>query len=295
MKAVTGVDGTFLPSRDRRDADARGRAAACRLPAGYQRRLLRRPQAAAVQAACTWCPCSPASSRRCRCSSPTRSGSRTTRRSGLSRAAHHPAEPRHAGAARRLRRPLHSELLDRNRPLWRIAVIDGLDNGECRLLPQGPPRRRWTGRPSVLMVQTLFDPTPNHAASRGKLPARRRASGHGRLAAAIALRHDAGEYLKLLRHLPDVLRTLAGLFGPRTPSQGPGPPRESASRSRPKTPLNMQITGERGFAALSIPLDTLKAARRGARHQAQRRRPRAVQRRAAPLPETSTAACRRSR
>jgi WS/DGAT/MGAT family acyltransferase len=105
------------------------------------------------------------------------------------------------------------------------------------------------------MAQTLFDPTPKpRRIQRGQLPAAEH-PGTAELA-AIALKHDAGQYLKLIRQLPDVLKTLEGLFG-ANPGKATGPSRESASFA-PKTLLNMQITGERGFAALSIPLDTLK-------------------------------------
>ena len=149
---------------------------------------------------------------------------------------------------------LHSALLDRNRPLWRITVIDGLDNGDAAYYLK-VHHATMDGQASVLMMQVLFDLTPKpRRIRRGQLPV----AEHPGMAelAAIALRHDAGQYLKLIRQLPDVLKTLAGLFGANA-GKTPGPSRANASFA-PKTLLNMQITGERGFAALSIPLDTLK-------------------------------------
>ena len=149
---------------------------------------------------------------------------------------------------------LHSELLDRSRPLWRIAVIDGLDNGDVAYYLK-VHHATMDGQASVLMAQTLFDLTPKpRRIQRGQLPA----AEHPDTAelAAMALKHDAGEYLKLIRQLPDVVKTLAGLFGADS-GKAPRAPTESASFA-PKTVLNTQITGERGFAALSIPLDTLK-------------------------------------
>ncbi len=149
---------------------------------------------------------------------------------------------------------LHSELLDRNRPLWRIAVIDGLANGDAAYYLK-VHHATMDGQASVLMVQTLFDPTPKpRRLQGGQLPAGEH-PGTAELA-AIALKHDAGEYLKLIRQLPDVVKTLAGLFG-ANPGKTPVQSGESPSFA-PKTLLNMQITGERGFTALSIPLDTLK-------------------------------------
>jgi diacylglycerol O-acyltransferase len=149
---------------------------------------------------------------------------------------------------------LHSELLDRNRPLRRVAVIDGLDNGDVAYYIK-VHHAAMDGKASVLMAQALFDLTPRpRTIRRGQLP-RAEHPGKGELA-AIALKHDAGQYLKLIKQLPDVVKTLVGLFGANG-GKTPGQPRPGVSFA-PKTLLNMQITGERGFAALSIPLDILK-------------------------------------
>ena len=157
---------------------------------------------------------------------------------------------------------LHSELLDRSHPLWQIAVIDGLDNGDAAYYLK-VHHATMDGQASVLMAQTLFDPTPKpRRIQRGQLPAAEH-PGTAELA-AMALKHDAGQYLKLIRQLPEVVKTLADLFGADR-GKAPSPPRESASFA-PKTVLNKEITGERGFAALSIPLDTLK--RLAAAHEA---------------------------
>jgi diacylglycerol O-acyltransferase len=149
---------------------------------------------------------------------------------------------------------LHSELLDRKRPLWRIAVIDGLQTGQVAYYLQ-VHHATLDGQAGVLMAQTLFDLTPQpRRIPHGHVPDAEH-PGMVELAAA-ALKHDAGQYIKLLRHLPDVVKTLAGMFGTGS-GQAPGQPGPNVSFA-PKTPLNVQITGERGFAALSVPLDTLK-------------------------------------
>ena len=76
--------------------------------------------------------------------------------------------------------------------------------------------------------------------------------------AAAALRHDAGQYVKLVRHLPDVVRTLAGMFGASgSGDAGKGQLGQNFAFG-PHTPLNVPITAERGFAGLSLPLDALK-------------------------------------
>jgi len=149
---------------------------------------------------------------------------------------------------------LHSELLDRNYPLWRLYVFDGLPKGLAGYYIK-VHHAVLDGQAGVLLAQALFDvtPKPRPIARGNKLPGEH--PGMAQLAAA-ALKHDVGQYIKLIRHLPDVLRTLAGMFG-AVPDRAKGRLGQNFSFG-PKTALNVPITGERGFAALSIPLATLK-------------------------------------
>jgi WS/DGAT/MGAT family acyltransferase len=154
---------------------------------------------------------------------------------------------------------LHGELLDRHHPLWQLTVIDGLQSGQAAYYIK-VHHAVLDGQAGVLLAQALFDiePTP-------QLPRRRKGAagehpGAAQLAAA-ALKHDAGQVVKLVRHLPEVVRTLAGLFGHR-----PGPAGQVAGGKLgqnfafgPKTALNVPIGGARGYAAVSVPLATLKA------------------------------------
>ena len=71
----------------------------------------------------------------------------------------------------------------------------------------------------MLLAQALFDVTPEAR----RIPrAQARQAEHPGMAelAAAALKHDAGQYIKLLRHLPDVVRTLAGMFGAARRTRG---------------------------------------------------------------------------
>lgn len=149
---------------------------------------------------------------------------------------------------------LHSELLDRSRPLWRLAVIDGLQSGQVGYYFQ-VHHAVLDGQAGVLLSQALFDLTPRpRVLPRGPAPHAEH-PGLAELAAA-ALKHDVGQYIKFVRHLPGVLKTLAGLFG-GAPGQAGGRLGQNFAFG-PKTPLNVPITGERGFAGVSVPLDTLK-------------------------------------
>ena len=149
---------------------------------------------------------------------------------------------------------LHSELLDRSRPLWRLYIIDGLQSGQVGYYFK-VHHAVLDGQAGVVLVQALFDvtPKPRTVPRAGAAPAEH--PGMAELAAA-ALKHDAGQYIKLVRHLPDVVKTLAGMFAT---DALPGTKRLGQNFGvGPHTPLNVRIVGERGFAARSLPLDALK-------------------------------------
>ncbi len=151
---------------------------------------------------------------------------------------------------------LHSQPLDRSRPLWQLTLIDGLRSGQVGYYFKAH-HAVLDGQAGVLLAQVLFDvtdkpravPHPHAGAKRAEHP------GMAELAAA-ALKHDAGQYIKLLRYLPDVVKTLAGMLAPSA-APAKGRLRQNLGFG-PHTPLNVQIVGERGFAALSLPLDALK-------------------------------------
>jgi len=152
---------------------------------------------------------------------------------------------------------LHSELLDRSRPLWRVVIIDGLRDGQVGYYIKAH-HAALDGKAGVLLAQALYDLTPRPRAV-AKAPrgaaGRTEHPGTAELAAA-ALRHDAAQYVRFVRHLPDVVRTLTGMFGGAERAQGKGS--RPSFAFGPRTALNVPVTAERGFAALSLPLDALK-------------------------------------
>ncbi len=150
---------------------------------------------------------------------------------------------------------LHGELLDRRRPLWQMVVIDGLQSGQAAYYFK-VHHAVVDGQSGVMLAQTLFDltPKPRRIAPGQAAPAEH--PGRAELAAA-ALKHDLGQYIKLVRQLPELLKTLTGLFGAAPPRRGGGLMQNAAFG--PKTELNRPIRGERGFAGTTIALDTLKS------------------------------------
>jgi diacylglycerol O-acyltransferase len=160
---------------------------------------------------------------------------------------------------------LHSTPLDRRYPLWQVAIIEGLASGEIGLYLK-IHHAALDGVSGMALAGGLFDAT----AEPGEVPAdwREKAgkaedAGLGRRLAA-AFRHTAGQSVKLARHLPAGLQLLAGMV--KSAGQGTAPGMGQNLAFGPKTPLNVPISAERGFAALSLSLVGVKeiARRHGA-------------------------------
>jgi diacylglycerol O-acyltransferase len=158
---------------------------------------------------------------------------------------------------------VHSLLLDRTRPLWRLYIIEGLQSGQAAYYIK-VHHAVLDGPAGVLLAYALFDLQAKPHRLPPAPPAHEEHPGIGELAAA-ALRHDAAQYVKFVRHLPDVVRTLAGMV--MNLSGGATGRLSQNFAFGPKTPFNVAITAERGFSAVSIPLAEMKdiAAAHGAK------------------------------
>ncbi len=154
---------------------------------------------------------------------------------------------------------LHAAPMDRRRPLWEVHVIDGLQGSQVAFYMK-VHHAVLDGAAGVALAQALFGIAPQAGRRPGAVPAvpaRAEQPGIVNLAGA-ALRHDAAQYIKLLRHLPEVFRTLAGMVkSAGGGAAAPAPLRQNFSFG-PKTPLNVPITAERGFACVSLPLAEAK-------------------------------------
>lgn len=165
---------------------------------------------------------------------------------------------------------LHAQVLDRARPLWMIYVLDGLASGEQAYYIK-VHHALLDGQAGVALAGAMFSasPDPLPKAKRGARKAAPAVAEPGALAvAAAAFRHDAAQYVKLVRELPGVVRTLAAIVGNsvRGPAgaraAGGGASLAELKRSAsfgPRTPFNVAITAERGFATATIPRAELKA------------------------------------
>ena len=159
---------------------------------------------------------------------------------------------------------LHPVLLDRSRPLWKFYVFEGLAPGPNREKRYGLYTQLHhaavDGQAAVVLARAILDLGPVPAA----LPERPARVAKGRLGMAQMLRGALAKQLSqvvaMAKAVPSAVGTLAQMAA--RPSTRP----TRAGRLAPRTRLNTTVSAERVFAAVSLPLAELNAARR--RHHA---------------------------
>jgi diacylglycerol O-acyltransferase len=164
---------------------------------------------------------------------------------------------------------LHSNLLDRHRPLWEVSVIEGLADGRLAMyfkvhhamvdgvaalrllqnsLSEDPDARDlvppWARRPGEATEATVATEAAEPAGERGEPAARRL----------------AGIPASVLRSALNLAGEAAGLPSALVKTVNRGIQEQSAplSFSAPKTMLNVPITGARRFAAQSWPIERIR-------------------------------------
>jgi len=155
---------------------------------------------------------------------------------------------------------LHSIPLDRTRPLWSVGIIEGLKSGQIAYYTN-IHHAVIDGQAGVELSKAIFDLTPRPRRV-ARVPERTvgRRGEHPWPSALIAgaLRHDAEQYAKFVRQLPELARKLTALRREAGRSASGGTSR-AAHGFGPRTPLNVGISAERGFAGVSIPLNEVRA------------------------------------
>ena len=147
---------------------------------------------------------------------------------------------------------LHARPLERDRPLWRLHVIEGLASGELALYTK-IHHATLDGAASVAFANALLDSTPRPR----EVPASGQSARgeHPGLAAMLATvaRISVVQVVRAVRRLPDLSGVLTALVARSDAASGPGP-RRGSFRFAPRTPLNAAIGRARAVATLSIPL-----------------------------------------
>ena len=155
---------------------------------------------------------------------------------------------------------LHTPLMDRERPLWELHVIEGLAGGRVALYVK-THHAGLDGASAQLFLRSFVD-TVSRPARRSmrspRVPQVEHASTTDLLLGG--LRHQVAE----LGRLPRLIGGLAGqwpgsLRGARNAllALAPGGP-----SSAPRTPLNVAISGERSFASVECDLAQVKSVAR---------------------------------
>lgn len=144
---------------------------------------------------------------------------------------------------------LHTQLLDRKRPLWKFHVFEGLAPG-----PDGSRRvavytqlhhAAVDGQAAVALANALLDPTPQPRAPQPRASRRQQVF---KLEMTEMLRgviaRQASQVVQLIRGIPATVDTL----------------KTGASRVTlaPRTPFNASVTSRRAFASVTLPLPELR-------------------------------------
>ena len=152
---------------------------------------------------------------------------------------------------------LHSERLDRTKPLWQFVVIEGLEDGRVALYSK-VHHAAIDGGAGMVITQALYDlgPVPRQVPPPEPKEASRKPSTPER---AILGLHDMAtnlvrQQLKFMEALPKAAGQMADLIAPAI-SGGLSLPQILA----PKTPFNGSIGAARSYSARSVSLSTAKA------------------------------------
>lgn len=151
---------------------------------------------------------------------------------------------------------LHAQCLDRDRPFWRLYVIEGLATGELALYTK-VHHATLDGASSIAFARALLDTTPQpRTVPPAPPPDGDERPGSLALLAA-ALRTTVGPALRAVRRLPDLAGALAALAARADPAAPPSG-REATLRFAPRTALNGTIGRARSLATLSLSLPAVR-------------------------------------
>jgi len=143
---------------------------------------------------------------------------------------------------------LHEPLLDRDRPLWELHVVEGLAGGRAALYVK-VHHAGLDGHSAQLFLQAFVDTVPRlpSAASGAPLP---EADDHSPVRLLVAgVAHQLQEFRELPGRLADMAAGAARLLRAR----------DGTTPQTPRTVLNEVISGRRAFATAEIPLDAARA------------------------------------
>jgi diacylglycerol O-acyltransferase len=155
---------------------------------------------------------------------------------------------------------LHSNFLDRSRPLWEFYVIDGLADSRHAIYTK-IHHAAIDGGAGMALTNMMYDtspagrqiePAPAHSAKPEGQPDPLALLGS-------AYKNMLSQELSALRKIPDVLKAIASVVVPVVGKVVRLPAKGLANVVAPKTMLNATITSQRCFTARSLSLAEAKA------------------------------------
>jgi len=168
---------------------------------------------------------------------------------------------------------LHSQQLDRTRPLWEIVLIEGLEGGRWAALIK-VHHAGVDGQSGVVFNNAIMDLQPQPREVRPPRQRRRgRAAaelGAGELL-AIGMKNFGSQLVGLVRSMPQLVQTLRSQTQvmrasmPRLPLLGSaGGSRGGVGAGVPRTPFNVSVTSARVWASTRLALADVKRVARAA-------------------------------
>lgn len=153
---------------------------------------------------------------------------------------------------------LHSNFLDRSRPLWEFYVIDGLEDGQIGVYTK-VHHAAMDGAASQALVTALHDlsAVPRQYPVLADAKPSKESTAPLNVIGTV-LKHFLQQEIRTAQLLPELLKTWASIALPNAETlKYPGavspPPRA------PRTVFNVDITSQRAYAARSLPLADVKA------------------------------------
>jgi len=155
---------------------------------------------------------------------------------------------------------LHSNFLDRSRPLWEFYVIDGLADGHHAIYTK-IHHAAVDGGAGMALTNMMYDTSPagrqiEPAPARGEHPEDR---PDPLALLGSAYRNMLSQQVGALQRLPDVLKAIASVVAPVVRNVVRLPAKGLPNLVAPRTMLNATITSQRAFTARSLSLAQAKA------------------------------------
>jgi WS/DGAT/MGAT family acyltransferase len=149
---------------------------------------------------------------------------------------------------------LHEPLMDRTRPLWELHVIDGLEGDRIALYVK-THHAGVDGASAQVFLQSFVDASPDAKGPRRKEPRPRPDD----VSLASTLLAGVGHQARQIALLPARVTEIGGTAIDVLRNFRPSLPSGDSLRGCPRTPFNVRVTSERGFAWREFPLEAAKA------------------------------------